>query len=109
MAEYTEGYKGLARIFVEQGIDVTNWVVEDIDKERGGMSITLPSVDGDIYLTWGDLYQVDIIFVHTKKRYNETVQLAELHLILAKLEEMRKSNVGQLRDMLKRVFSEEQE
>lgn len=107
--ERNEGYKGLASIFVKQGIDITEWVHEELDKERGGMSIMTPNVDGEIYLTWGDLYHVDLTFALSGTKFKETVFLGELELMLAKLEDMRRKTVANLRDMLKKSFSKLEE
>ena len=71
------------------------------------MNLVLPNVEGEIYLTWADMYQVDVTFVHTKKKYNELVTLPTLKVLLDTMEEQRLRTVGHLRDMLKDAFSGE--
>lgn len=106
MKSHSEGYDGLRRIFNEQDIDISNWVHEPIDKERGGISFMLPNSEGKIYLNYGDLYEVDMVFVSTKKNYKQTLQLGDLQYILNSLESSRQSHVKQLRELLKSKFSE---
>jgi len=101
------GFDGLLHIFNSQEIDTNDWIIEPIDKERGGMNIVLPNVEGQIYLTWLDMYQVDVTFVHTKKKYNELVTLPTLIVLIDSMEEQRQRTVGVIRDMLKDAFSGE--
>ena len=103
------GYNGLIRMFNQLDVDITNWVTKKSEKERGGISFMLPNAEGKIYLTWGDLYLVDVRFVHINKKYKQTVTLGDLEQILTMLEEQRKNYVSSLRDMLKNSFSSEEE
>jgi len=66
--ENTYGYTGLISIFNELDIDITNWVSQQTTKERGGIEFTLPNSQGEIYLNWGDLYVIDVKFIHSKKK-----------------------------------------
>ena len=50
------GYNGLLRIINNQDIDINEWITERLDKERGGIKFMLPNAEGEIYLTWGDIY-----------------------------------------------------
>ena len=99
------GYRGLIDIFIKKDIDHIDWVIKEIDKEKGGIDFMLPNAEGEIYLTWLDMYQVDVTFVHTKKNYNELVTLATLEVLLATMEEQRQRTVAGIRDMLKEKFS----
>ena len=99
------GFEGLLMLLLGQNIDPSDWIIEPLDKERGGMNIVLPNVEGQIYLTWLDMYQVDVTFVHTKKKYNELVTLPTLIVLLDTMEEQRLRTVGLLRDMIKDKFS----
>ena len=86
-------------------IDPSDWIIEPLYKERGGMNLVLPNVEGEIYLTWLDMYQVNVTFVHTKKKYNELVTLPTLKVLLNTMEEQRQRTVGLLRDMLMEKFN----
>jgi len=99
------GFDGLLGIFNQQDIDINEWIIEPIDEQRGGMNIVLPNVEGQIYLTWLDMYQVDVTFVHTKKKYNELVTLPTLIVLIETMEEQRQRTVGVIRDMLKDAFN----
>jgi len=99
------GFEGLVMLLLGENIDPSDWIIEPLDKERGGMNLVLPNVEGQIYLTWADMYQVDVTFVHTKKKYNELVTLATLEVLLATMEEQRQRTVAGIRDMLKEKFS----
>ena len=99
------GFEGILMLLLGQNIDPSDWIIEPLDKERGGMNIVLPNVEGQIYLTWLDMYQVDVTFVHTKKKYNELVTLPTLKVLLDTMEEQRLRTVGLLRDMIKDKFS----
>jgi len=99
------GFDGLLGIFNQQEIDINEWIIEPIDEQRGGMNIVLPNVEGQIYLTWLDMYQVDVTFVHTKKKYNELVTLPTLIVLIETMEEQRQRTVGVIRDMLKDAFN----
>jgi len=103
------GYNGLIRIFNQLDVDITNWVTEKLEKERGGISFMLPNAEGNIYLTWGDLYLVDVRFVNSNGKYKQTVTLGDLNQIIPMLEEQRRNYVSSLRDMLKNAFSSEEE
>lgn len=92
-------------LLLGQNIDPSDWIIKPLDKERGGMNLVLPNVEGKIYLTWLDMYQVDVTFVHTKKKYNELVTLPTLKVLLDTMEEQRLRTVGLLRDMIKDNFS----
>ena len=101
------GFDGLVNIFHRKQIDITNWVIKELNKERGGIEFMLPNADGIIYLSWGDLYNVDITFVNTQKKYKEQVTLPTLELLIVELEEQRKRTVQILASMLKDAFSGE--
>jgi hypothetical protein len=80
--------------------------MKELDKQRGGIDFMLPNAQGEIYLTWEDLYCVDVTFVNTKATYKEVVTLPELEVMVGKLEEQRQRTVGVIRDMLKDAFSD---
>ena len=101
------GYRGVIDIFITKDIDHKDWVIKELDKERGGIEFMLPNADGIIYLSWGDLYNVDITFVNTQKKYKEQVTLPTLELLIVELEEQRKRTVQRLALMLKDAFSGE--
>lgn len=101
------GYRGLIDIFIKKDIDHIDWVMKEIDKERGGIDFMLPNAEGQIYLTWGDLYFVDVRFVNSNGRFKQAVTLGDLDQILTMLEEQRKRTVGSIRDMLKDAFNGE--
>ncbi len=85
----TYGYQGLVQHANKLGIDLQDWMAEEITTERGGMAFMTPNVDGAIYLTWGDIYYVDITFVNQGKEFKEKVQVNDLISILGKIEQMR--------------------
>jgi hypothetical protein len=99
------GFDGLIKIFNAEDIDITNWITQPISKERGGIEFTLPNTQGEIYLTWQDLYKVDVTFVHTKKKYKEIVSIPTVTVLIRELEEQRQRTVAGIRDMLKEKFS----
>lgn len=99
------GFEGLLMLLLWENIDPSDWIIEPIDKQRGGMNIVLPNLEGEIYLTWLDMYQVDVTFVHTKKKYNELVTLSTLKVLLNTMEEQRERTVGSMRDMLMEKFN----
>ena len=99
------GFDGLIKIFHAEDIDITNWITQPISKERGGIEFTLPNTQGEIYLTWQDLYKVDVTFVHTKKKYKEIVSIPTVTVLIRELEEQRQRTVAGIRDMLKEKFS----
>ena len=101
------GYKGLINIFNKKEIDITDWITEQIYKERGGIDFMLPNAEGQIYLTWGDMYSVDVTFVNTKANYKEVVTLPTLEVLIDTLEEQRQRTVGDIRNMLKDAFKGE--
>ena len=101
------GYRGLIDIFIKKDIDHIDWVMREIDKERGGIDFMLPNAEGQIYLTWGDMYSVDVTFVNTKANYKEVVTLPTLEVLIDTLEEQRQRTVGSIRDMLKDAFNGE--
>jgi hypothetical protein len=103
--ENTYGYTGLISIFNELDIDITNWVSQQTTKERGGIEFTLPNSQGEIYLNWGDLYVIDVKFIHSKKRYTETLNLYETKEIIKSLEQQRQRHIDDIKDMLKDMFS----
>ncbi len=67
----------------------------------------LPNAEGSIYLSWEDMYYVDVTFVNTKKKYKELVTIPTLEVLLLGLEEQRQRTVGSIRDMLKDAFKGE--
>lgn len=109
LSETDYGFKGLVKIFNEQEIDINDWIIKKLDKERGGIEFKLPSAEGKIYLTWGDLYHVDIIFVKTQKRYNETVSLNDVYEFIKTLEQSRLRVKKTIADMLMEAFKSEEE
>jgi hypothetical protein len=102
------GYKGLINIFNKKDIDHKDWIVKKLDKERGGITFMTPNVDGEIYLTWGDIYYVDVMFVNQGKDFKSTVSLPDLENIIVKVEQMRKNFVKQTAEVIKQAFSEEE-
>ena len=103
------GFKGLVHIFNEKEIDMNDWVFKQLDKERGGIKFMLPNAEGEIYLTWGDMYSVDVTFVNTQAQYKEGVTLPTLEVLIETLEEQRKKTVGSIRDMLMDKFGSDKE
>lgn len=103
--ENTYGYKGLISLFNELDIDMRDWVSQQTTKERGGIEFTLPNSQGEIYLNWGDLYVIDVKFIHSKKRYTETLNLYETKEIIKSLEQQRQRHIDDIKDMLKDMFS----
>ena len=99
------GFNGLIQIFHKLDIDITDWIIDPLDKERGGFVFMLPNSEGEIYLTWGDFYSVDVTFVNTKANYKEVVTLPTLEVLIQTLEEQRQRTVGGIRDMLKDAFN----
>ena len=99
------GFNGLIQIFHKLEIDITDWIIDPLDKERGGFVFMLPNSEGDIYLTWEDMYSVNVTFVNTKANYKEVVTLATLEVLIQTLEEQRQRTVGLIKDMLKEKFS----
>ena len=100
-SETDYGFNGLVGIFTELEI-------ERLDKERGGMSFTLPSVYGEIYLSWVDLYKVDFTFVNSEDKFEATLMIGELHEIMKKLETQRLNEVNRFRNLLKKTFKNEE-
>ena len=103
------GFKGLVKIFHDKEIDMNEWVIKQLDKERGGIKFVLPNAEGKIYLTWGDLYQVDVVFITTQKRYKQTVMIGELYEIIDALEKSRLRVKKTIADMLMKAFKSEEE
>tara|TARA_R100000231_G_scaffold5073_1_gene8223 strand:- start:3396 stop:3791 length:396 start_codon:yes stop_codon:yes gene_type:complete len=101
------GFDGLVRMFTELEIDSSDWLAKRLDKERGGVSFALPSAYGEIYLSWGDLYNIDVTFVNSEDKFKATLMLGELHEIMKKLETQRLDEVNRLRDLLKKTFKSE--
>ena len=85
---WTYGFKGLMTQFTDLDIDHENWMVKEIDKERGGISFMTPKADGEIYLTYSDIYQADIKFIGGQE-YKQLITIGELRFILNKIESMR--------------------
>ena len=104
---FSYGYRGVIDIFIAKDIDHKDWVIKELNKERGGIEFMLPNADGIIYLSWGDLYNVDITFVNTQKKYKEQVTLPTLELLIVELEEQRKRTVQRLASLIKDAFSGE--
>lgn len=98
------GFDGLIQIFHKLEIDITDWIIEPTDKERGGFNFILPNAQGEIYLTWEDMYKTDVTFVNTKRQYNEVVSLPTLEVLINTLEEQRANTVSDLRDLLFNTF-----
>ena len=103
------GYNGLLRIINNQDIDINEWITERLDKERGGIKFMLPNAEGEIYLTWGDIYHIKLTTVHTKQTFDSIVNLNELQQILVMLEEQRQRVKKTLADMLMKAFKSEEE
>ena len=99
------GFDGLIQIFNKLEIDIEDWIIDPLDKERGGFVFMLPNSEGEIYLTFGDMYSVNVTFVNTKANYKEVVTLPTLEVLIQTLEEQRQRTVGSIRDMLKEKFS----
>ena len=95
--------------FNQKEINIQDWVFKQLDKERGGIEFMLPNAQGEIYLTWGDMYSVDVTFVNTQAQYKEVVTLPTLEVLLETLEEQRKKTVGSIRDMLMDKFGSDKE
>ena len=102
---FSYGYQGLIKTFNKLDINMSNWVTMQSSEQRGGISFMLPNAEGKIYLTWEDLYFVDVRFVNSNGKFKQTVTLGDLDQILTMLEEQRKRTVGSIRDMLKDAFN----
>ena len=102
------GYRGLINIFIKKDIDHKDWIVKRLDKQRGGISFITPNVGGEIYLTWGDIYYVDVKFINQGKDFKSTVSVPDLENIIVKVEQMRKDFVKQTAEVIKQAFSEEE-
>lgn len=102
------GYRGVIDIFIKKDIDHKDWIVKRLDKQRGGISFMTPNVDGEIYLTWGDIYYVDVMFVNQGKHFKSTVSVPDLENIIVKVEQMRKDFVKQTAEVIKQAFSKEE-
>ena len=103
------GYHGVLKKMAFLDIDSSDWLVEKLKLERGGIEFMLPNAEGKIYLGWSDLYHVDVNFVNTKKNFNSQVTLGELDQILVLLEEQRQSFVKSMANMIKEAFSKSEE
>ena len=103
------GFNGIINILNKNDIDHKNWITKRLDKERGGITFMTPNVDGAIYLTWGDIYYVDVMFVNQGKDFKSTVSVSDLENILIKVEKMRKNFVKQTTEVIKEAFKEEEE
>jgi len=103
------GFNGIINILNKNDIDHKNWITKRLDKERGGITFMTPNVDGAIYLTWGDIYYVDVMFVNQGKDFKSTVSVSDLENILIRVEEMRKNFVKQTTEVIKEAFKEEEE
>ena len=101
------GFNGIINILNKNDIDHKNWITKRLDKERGGITFMTPNVDGAIYLTWGDIYYVDVMFVNQGKDFKSTVSVSDLENILIKVEKMRKNFVKQTTEVIKEAFKEE--
>jgi len=106
---FSYGFNGLIKIFHDEDISINDWITKPLDKERGGMEFTLPNSQGEIYLTWQDLYKVDVTFVHTRKKYNEIVSIPTVTVLIRELEAQRQRTVGLIKDMLKEKFGSDKE
>jgi hypothetical protein len=104
-----EGFDGLMRIFNSLEINHTDWILTETKKERGGFEFVLPSAEGEIFLNYGDLFNVKVTFVQTKRTFDETCFVGDVEQIIKSLEEQRLKVVGGLRDMLKEAFKAEEE
>lgn len=103
------GFNGLVQMFNQKEINIQDWVFKQLDKERGGIEFMLPNAQGEIYLTWGDMYSVDVTFVNTQAQYKEVVTLPTLEVLIETLEEQRKKTVESIRDMLMDKFGSDKE
>jgi len=108
ISDYDYGFNGLVSIFTKYEIDHNDWVAEKLEKERGGISFMLPHAEGEIYLTWKDIYFVDVKFIKTQTDYKSEVMLGELEEIIQKLEQSRLNVVDGLKNMLLNAFGEEE-
>jgi len=103
------GFNGIKNILNKHDINYASWIARQIHKERGGIELYTPNVEGEIYLTWGDIYFVDIKFVNqNNKEFKSAVSITELESIVIKIEEMRKDYVKKMSEMLKTNFREEE-
>jgi len=84
----TYGYQGLVQQANKLDIDLKDWMAEEITTERGGISFMTPKADGEIYLTYSDIYQADIKFIGGQE-YKHLITIGELSFILNKIEWMR--------------------
>jgi hypothetical protein len=103
-----EGYESIIRMFIKLDIDITDWVHEPTDTERGGMNFMLPNAEGELYLSWGDLYHIDMIFVNSKEEFKSTLMLPDTEYLVNRLEKQRSNFVGEFRDTLMKMFGEEE-
>tara|TARA_Y100001935_G_C17154242_1_gene432007 strand:- start:75 stop:278 length:204 start_codon:yes stop_codon:yes gene_type:complete len=65
----------------------------------------LPNCEGEFYLAWDDIYNLDIKFVNTQDEFKSQVSLPDFEYMIKELEEQRKRHVGQIRNMLINHFN----
>ena len=66
------GFRGLVKIFHDKEIDMNEWVIEQLYKERGGIKFVLPNAEGKIYLTW-EIYTKLMLYLLLHKK--DTIKL----------------------------------
>ena len=103
------GFNGIKNILNKHDINYASWIARQIHKERGGIELYTPNVEGEIYLTWGDIYHIKLTTVHTKKTFDSIVNLNELQQMLVMLEEQRQRTKKGIADMLMKAFSKDEE
>jgi len=102
------GFKGILDILSKHNINYDSWIARQIHKERGGIELYTPHVEGEIYLSWGDIYLVDIQFVTQNAEFKSAVSITELEDIVIQIEEMRKDYVTKMSKSLKNNYNEEE-
>ena len=103
------GYHGILKKMSFVDINHSDWIINKVEEERGGIEFMLPNAEGKIYLGWSDIYHVNVDFVHSKKNFTSQVTLGELDQILVLLEEQRQSFVKNMANMIKEAFSKSEE
>ena len=66
------GFNGLVRIFNEKEIEMNEWVIERLDKERGGIKFVLPNAEGKSILR-GEIYTKLMLYLLLHKK--DTIKL----------------------------------
>ena len=101
------GFNGLVRIFNEKEIEMNEWVIEKLDKERGGITSLYT---GEKSILRGEIYTKLMLYLLLHKR--DTIKLhsiGELYEIIDASEKSRLRVKKTIADMLMKAFKSEEE